>query len=57
MNEPVWATCPACKRKTRLKLRPDTQLRNFLLFCPKCRREMLVDVEGQRIVRARSIPA
>ena len=33
-----------CRSKTRLRIRPDTELRNFPLFCPKCRREALVNV-------------
>lgn len=31
--------------KTRLKLRKDTELKNFLLFCPKCKQETLVNVK------------
>lgn len=36
--------CPVCRGKTPLKLREDTELRNFPLFCPKCRRETLIHV-------------
>lgn len=39
-----WLLCPSCGSKTRVKLRQDTELKNFLLFCPKCRREVLVSV-------------
>ena len=39
-----WLLCPACGSKTRVKLRQDTELKNFLLFCPKCKREVLVSV-------------
>ena len=39
-----WLLCPACGSKTRLKLRQDTKLENFPLFCPKCKQEMLVSV-------------
>ncbi len=39
-----WLLCPSCGSKTRVKLRQDTELKNFLLFCPKCKREMLVSV-------------
>ena len=34
--------CPVCKNKTRIKLRPDTVLENFPLFCPKCKQETLI---------------
>lgn len=41
--------CPVCGRKTRLKLRKDTELKNFLLFCPKCKQETLVNVKDFKI--------
>lgn len=28
--------CPICGNKTRDKVREDTILKNFPLFCPKC---------------------
>ena len=40
-----WVLCPLCRGKTRLKLLPETVLKNFPLFCPKCRREMLISAE------------
>ena len=48
-----WAICPLCGRPTKLKLRPDTRLENFLFFCPKCRQEALIDAVGTSITRAR----
>lgn len=39
-----WLLCPSCGGKTRVKLRQDTRLENFPLFCPKCRQEVLVNV-------------
>ncbi|WP_418747980.1 cysteine-rich KTR domain-containing protein [Frisingicoccus sp.] len=39
-----WLLCPSCGCKTRVRLRQDTELKNFLLFCPKCKQEMLVSV-------------
>jgi len=44
-----WLLCPACHNKTRIKLRQDTMLVNFLLYCPKCRHETLVNVEQMNI--------
>ncbi|HFM8042043.1 TPA: cysteine-rich KTR domain-containing protein, partial [Enterococcus faecium] len=35
--------CPICGNKTRLKMREDTELKNFPLFCPKCRQEILIE--------------
>ena len=40
-----WILCPKCGNKTRLKLRKDTVLTNFPLFCPKCKEESLIDAE------------
>ena len=51
----AWATCPLCGRPTKLKLRPDTRLENFLFYCPKCKQEALIDAEGMRITRARAM--
>lgn len=39
-----WILCPTCKSKTRTKIRPDTVLENFPLFCPKCKQETLISV-------------
>jgi len=41
--------CPVCGGKTRTKVKPDTILVNFPLFCPKCKRETLVNVENLKI--------
>ena len=39
-----WILCPVCNNKTRLKIREDTILENFPLFCPKCKQETLINV-------------
>ena len=44
-----WLLCPVCGNKTRIKLRSDTELKNFPLFCPKCRKETLIDVRKLKI--------
>ncbi len=41
-----WLLCPICKNKTRVKIREDTEIKNFPLYCPKCKKEMLVDVRN-----------
>ena len=40
-----WVLCPLCGGKTRLKIREDTILENFPLYCPKCKQETLVAVQ------------
>jgi len=37
--------CPICKNKTRIKLRADTVLEYFPLYCPKCKQEILIYVK------------
>lgn len=40
-----WIRCPACGEKTRDKIRADTEMKNFPVFCPKCKKEILIDVK------------
>lgn len=49
MSEPQWVACPICNNKTRIKIRSDTILENFPLFCPKCKKETLIDVKQLNI--------
>ncbi len=44
MSEKNWILCPLCGNKTRVRVGNDTELRNFPLFCPKCRKETLIDL-------------
>ena len=44
-----WLLCPLCERKTRIKVCIDTVLENFLLHCPKCEKEILINVYKQVI--------
>ena len=39
-----WIHCPACNSKTQTKVYEDTVLLNFPLFCPKCRKEYVINV-------------
>ena len=38
-----WILCPVCGSKTRNKIRKDTVLENYPLYCPKCRQERLIN--------------
>ena len=49
MRHSNWLLCPICQNKTRIKLRKNTVLMNFPLFCPKCKKEMLIDVKELHI--------
>lgn len=44
MEKSEWIKCPVCGNKTRNQMREDTVLKRFPLFCPKCKRETLIDV-------------
>lgn len=45
-EEKHWVLCHVCGAKTRLQLLPETELKVFPLFCPKCRRESIVNVKN-----------
>lgn len=47
MAEVKWILCPICGQKTRNKIRTDTVLENYPLFCPKCKKECLIMVKNQ----------
>lgn len=49
MESSEWLLCPVCGNRTRLKIRTDTELKNFPLFCPKCRQETLINVQSLNI--------
>lgn len=44
-----WLLCPVCKNKTRIMIREDTEHKNFLLFCPKCKQEHLINLQQLNI--------
>lgn len=45
MDSDKWLLCPICGNKTRDKIREDTVLKNFPLFCPKCKQETIINVK------------
>lgn len=48
-HQEKWILCPVCGNKTRNKIRADTVLKNFPLFCPKCKKESLIEAEELKI--------
>ncbi len=44
-----WIRCPVCGSKTRDKIREDTELYKFPLFCPKCKREQVINVQQLKV--------
>ena len=45
MLKQEFVLCPICGNKTRDRIRADTELKNFPLFCPKCKKESLIEVK------------
>lgn len=45
-----FVRCPLCGGKTRQKARNDTYLKNFPLFCPKCKCNSLIGIEGGKVI-------
>ena len=50
MLEKYWIKCPICNGKSRVQVFYNTVLRNFPLFCPKCKLTHIVDVEKLEII-------
>lgn len=49
LKRSLWILCPVCGAKTRTKVYDKTIIYNFPLYCPKCKKESLVNVEKLRI--------
>lgn len=42
-NEKGFLLCPRCGKKTNVKTIPGTALKKFPLYCPKCKRETIIE--------------
>ena len=52
-----WVHCHVCGNKTRLRIRKDTELKNFPLYCPKCKQESLIEVRHLQVTVVKSFEA
>lgn len=52
MSKQQWILCPVCRNKTRTKIQEDTEMKNFPLYCPKCKQETLINVQDMKITLA-----
>lgn len=50
IKETRWVKCPICGGKTRTKVYRETVLLNFPLYCPKCKKEMRINVLQLKMV-------
>ncbi len=48
-NDGVFVLCPRCGAKTRTQIRKDTILKNFPLYCPKCKGNFLIEARNLEI--------
>ncbi|WP_321387274.1 cysteine-rich KTR domain-containing protein [uncultured Enterococcus sp.] len=44
-----WVLCPVCNNKTRMQIRGDTEIKKLPLYCPKCKKESLIDIKDYKI--------
>jgi len=49
MIKTEWIICPNCGGKTRNQIREDTILKNYPLYCPKCKHEHLIEVKNLKV--------
>lgn len=49
-EDSLWIYCPVCGGKTRTKVCKETVLVKFPLYCPKCKKEVKIDVVQLKIV-------
>lgn len=47
MVDSEWIKCPVCNSKPHDKMREDTFIKNFPLYCPKCKQETVINVQNR----------
>ena len=50
IEDSLWIYCPVCGGKTRTKVCKETVLMKFPRYCPKCKKEIKIDVVQLKIV-------
>ena len=48
-RETEWIRCPVGGKKTRDRIRKDTVLKNYPLYCPKCKQETLIETRNLQV--------
>lgn len=51
-NDFQWLLCPVCGSKTRDRIKANTEMKNFPLYCPKCKKETIINVQDMKITLA-----
>lgn len=57
MIEIEWIRFPICGNKTCDRIREDTVLKNYPLYCPKCRQESLIDAKDLQVTVIKELKA
>ncbi|MDY4447978.1 MAG: cysteine-rich KTR domain-containing protein [Gemmiger sp.] len=45
-----WLLCPRCRKKTKVKILPETVLLHFPLYCPRCKKESIISVAKLKMI-------
>ena len=45
-EETQWIKCPKCGENMKFKLKQTTVIRDFLIYCHRCKKEFTVDVQN-----------
>lgn len=48
VNENGFLLCPKCRKKTNTKVLPQTELKDFPLYCNRCREEFKISYKRAR---------
>ena len=57
MPQTKWIYCTICKNKTRDRIREDTVLKNYPLYCPKCKQETLIEAKNLQVTVIKRLEA
>ena len=47
--ETRWVYCPKCGKRIKVKIRNDTKLFHYILYCTWCKKESLINLENFEI--------
>ena len=51
-TECKFVLCPVCGNKTRTMTQENTEMKHFPLYCPKCKKETIINVQDMKITLA-----
>ncbi|WP_040402580.1 cysteine-rich KTR domain-containing protein [Eggerthia catenaformis] len=49
LSKTQWILFPVCGNKTRTMIQENTEMKNFPLYCPKCKKETIINVQNMKI--------